>query len=179
MAGSGPDDNEALTQFTVMYNGMQPWLLGKGEIVKAWSDVDKGERVLWWIGDHVKIGTVLARKGISLKVHFDGDIRPTNIPNARSYFAAHRMGKKHESLYCVKPTMRIKGRTPKEPKKKSRPASTLDGDLIRSSEAVHTYGITGKELRRLLRNGKVLGLQEEGHWKVDATSLGRYLSNRG
>lgn len=180
MPGSAPDEDDPLAQFKVIHNGMQGWTLGKGEVVKAWSEVDKGDRVAWWIGPNFKLGTVLRKKGISLRVHFDGETRPTNIPNARTFFVSHRMGKKEQNLYCVRQSLRIKGKFPAGKKQRSngRAPDALDGDLIRSSEAVRLYGVGGKELRRLLRSNKVLGRQEDGRWMVDATSLGRYLANR-
>lgn len=183
MVGSAADENDELAEFQVSMIDPSPpgWPLGKGEVVKPWSYVAKGDRVLWWIGPNLKVGTVMVKKGISMRVLFDGDVRPTNIPNARTFWVQHRLGKKEQNLYCVRPSLRIKGKTPgalRKTKEVKLADHTFDGDLINSSEAVKLYGIGGKELRRLLRNGKVLGRQADGRWLVDATSLGRYLSNR-
>lgn len=143
------------------------------DLETPWSSIDRGVRVRWLTPRFHKVGVVVLRKDRSLRVRFDGEAQDTVIPDARWYFVARRNGDPENQLCVVKASVRAK-------RAKSRAASlgSSHDNLINASSAARDFGVAPKDLRRWLRNGKVLGIQQGSRWMVDEVSLGKYLAER-
>jgi len=143
------------------------------DLETAWSNIDQGTRIRWLTPRFHKVGTVVTRKDRALRVRFDHDTTDTVIPDARWYFTARRNGDPENQLCAVKRSVRAK---PSKTRASSLHAS--HDDLISASQAARDFGVTPKDLRRWLRNGRVFGAQQGTRWMVDEVSLGKYLAER-
>lgn len=140
------------------------------EVQMAWSDLAEGQRVRFLTPRFLKLGTVVAKgKSRSLKIQFDGEPRPTVLPDARWYWAQGKVPSAEESLVAWVGEI--------DPVPERGPDLDAD-DLMPVSQACELFGVKPKDLRRWLRSGKVAGGQRQGLWLVDAGSLGRHLSER-
>lgn len=143
----------------------------------AWSDLGRGSTVRWRTPTFLKHGTVVERKGRSLRVRFDGDHRDTVIPDARWYFAQSKTARTEAELDRMESSLVAwKGAAPKH-QVDLQPDATGD-DWLTSGEASKLHGVSPKDLRRWLRSGKVQGHQRSGAWIVSAVSLSQHLSER-
>lgn len=117
----------------------------------------------------VKYGEIVGVAKRDLKVQFDGESRPTAIPNAKWYYVQHKLGDKENGLSVWD--------GPGGHSIDLRPDT--DGEhWLPAAEAAHAFGVKVKDLRRWLRAGKVKGHQRQGLWVVDAQSLGQWMADR-
>jgi hypothetical protein len=134
-----------------------------------WHEVREGTRVRFTTPSFVKRGVVLSRERWSMVVRFDGEDRDTTLPYARRYWEDHEQGRRDWGLCAVR------GESP--PPTPPRPRT--DADWIKATEAATEYGVTAKQLRNWLRQGKIrCGHTKAGIWVVDRISLGRFLAER-
>lgn len=134
-----------------------------------WSDFEPRTKVRWMTPVFVKAGIIVAKRGRSLKVQFEGELRPTVIPNARWYHEAALRRDPENSLVVLT-------------KEASNPSAQPRGDhseVVWIEEAASLHGLPQKRLRVLLRSGKVKGDKSQGRWRVDLVSLSRWMADRG
>lgn len=136
----------------------------------AWSDYYEGCRVRFKTPNFVKIGTVLKRKGASMRIQFDGEAKDTVLPDARHYALRYKAGDRDEYLVMVKGA---------DAPTKTETLEDEGTDLVDVPHAANLFGVAQKDLRRWLRSGKVKGHQaQDGRWRIEYAALSRFLSNR-
>lgn len=124
-----------------------------------WSDLHKGTRVRFKTMNFVKRGTVISIKKRSMRVLFDAHDTPTAIPDAKWYFVQARMGNKNEHLCAIStPALgpsRLSQRHPDEQHTELR---------MTPSEAAAYLGTDPKNIRRMIRSGRLKATRDGGRW---------------
>ena len=95
--------------------------------------------------DWVKQGRVVLVKGPSMVVRWIGDDHDTVLPMAAHYLM-------NGQLQYVEPPSDIEGTTGKR------------GELLTVRQAAALLGMTPKQIRAMLRSGKLEGKQKDGRW---------------
>jgi excisionase family DNA binding protein len=108
----------------------------------------------------VKVGQVVRKEGISVLVQFQGHAEPTAIPDAYMYW--HPTPPAGASLVLTKVSA---------PKVEVSPA---DGPSVSVRQAAALLGVTSKDVRRMLRSGRLTGTRKGRSWAgVEQDSLSR------
>lgn len=118
--------------------------------------------VMWVMPDFVKVGQVKLVLGISAMIHFQGHGEITTIPDAYMYWDPHPATPVPYNTLCpaAKPERSVPTPQP--------------GQKLSVAQAAAQLGRGQKEIRRLLRAGKLEGWKEGSSWVgVDLASLHR------
>lgn len=141
------------------------------ELAKEWDAVEPGDRVRWATPRFIKIGTVITRRGRSMKVAFDGEYRDTILPDGQWYFEQwlyHHNKEEHLVVVRAPNPTRTKLKEPE-----------VGVDMMNVREAAVLFGVSAKDIRRWLRAGRVIGGRANDQtWQVDSVSLGQHLAKR-
>lgn len=143
--------------------------MGADEVIDcAWSELRVGHRVRWIMPAFVKRGTITFIQKRSMKVWFDGDDRETTIPDAKEYFVMAKQGRTDYALARLAQDRVFILKSPDTVREE------LVGQVVQKMDvaAVAAYlGTNPKEVRRKLRQGKIKGYRENGHWYVNREDL--------
>lgn len=132
----------------------------------AWSDVGKGTRVRWKTQTFVKRGTVQSRDKRSMTVLFDAHFQPTVIPDAKWYFVEGKVGNLNEHLVTISTP------SPAYPQRQQKGFPLTHKDTyISPNEAAALLGTDPKNIRRMIRNGKLLAHREGGRWVLKRSDV--------
>lgn len=130
----------------------------------AWSDLHPGLRVRWVTPAFAKRGVIQRVKGRSMVVLFDGHLKATVIPDARWYFAEAKNRNPEESLVV------LEGRGPTRVRERGEGSSE---GAMSPAEAAALLGTDPKNIRRMIRSGKLPARQEGGRWVLDRADVKR------
>lgn len=137
--------------------------LWQGPYHPTWHMLVPGTWLIWAMPDFVKIGRLDHKQGISLVIEFEGHPVPTVVPDAYQYWEP-------DPLAELAPYM-LRITTP--PKHRVAPAT---GDFLSVRQVAALLGCGPKDVRRMLRSGKLEGRQKEGSWAGVTTASVERLS---
>lgn len=156
---------------TEWYDETDPPPMGKlfhtEDVDMPWSSIRVGDRVRWVTPNFVKRGqiTVIAKRG--MKVRFDHDNRDTVIPDAKWYFVQGKLGVANEHLVVIS--------SPPPEFDKSEAVRELQSDedtvWLTPGEAANIMGTDPKNVRRMIRSGKLKASRVGGRWVIDRDSI--------
>lgn len=132
--------------------------LQEEDTCKAWSDITPGDRVRWKTQTFVKRGTVIARHKRTIEVLFDSHSRPTVVPDGKWYFVEGKSGNLNEHLITIS--------TPAPERSTAALAysSDHDDDVLSPAEVASIMGTDPKNIRRMIRAGKLPAFRQGGRW---------------
>lgn len=160
--------------FTEWFDDSEPPFSGPlhdEDLFKVWSDIQPGDRVRWKTPAFVKRGTVELVKKRSMVVLFDAHSRPTTIPDAKQYFVEGRLGNMENHLTVIS--------TPPNPNVKLNGAPRgfhtegAPDDPISPAEAAAILGTDPKNIRRMIRSGKLRAMRDGGRWVLSRSEIER------
>lgn len=128
------------------------------DLILAWSDLAPGTRIRWKTQTFVKRGTIVSIEKRSMRVLFDSHKTATNIPDAKWYFVEGKVGNQNEHMVAIS-TLR------EEPRKLRRRDGT-DYDYITPHDAANILGTDPKNIRRMIRTGRLPAHREGGRWMI-------------
>jgi excisionase family DNA binding protein len=125
-----------------------------------WSNITPGKtRVRFKTPNSMRRGTVMSVKKRSMLVQFDGMSKPTAIPDAKWYYVQGRMGNLNEHLVTIA--------TPAPKAAAKLPTGFRAGmSWITPGEAAAILGTDPKNIRRMIRSGKLEARREGGRWAL-------------
>lgn len=150
---------------TEWYDDTEPPDLGirihEEDTNKAWSDIQPGDRVRWKTQTFVKRGTVVTRGKRTISVLFDAHTKPTVVPDGKWYFVEGKVGNLNEHLVTIS--------TPAPERSlvaMAHEGSKLAGrdTYVSPNEAAAILGTDPKNIRRMIRSGKLPAHREGGRW---------------
>lgn len=130
-----------------------------------WSALHVGMRVRFKTQTFVKRGTITSVKKWSMLVRFDGHISDTAIPDAKWYYCQARMGNLNEHLVSIA-TPPVSTPTGKLPSGYKAGMSSMS-----PNEAAARLGTDPKNIRRMIRSGKLPATRQGGRWVVDRSDV--------
>ena len=128
-----------------------------------WSSLHPGLRVRWKTQTFVKRGTIVFIKKRTMVVRFDAHDRDTVIPDAKWYFVEGKVGNRNEHLVTISTP------APERPSVVER----HDEDVVSPREAAAILGTDPKNIRRMIRSGRLRALRDGGRWVIPRGSLDR------
>lgn len=166
--------------FTEWFDDGEPPLgtpLHDEDVFKVWSDVQPGDRVRWKTPTFLKRGTLVTKNKRAMVVLFDAHSRPTTIPDAKWYFCEGRLGNLQEHLCIIStppdPNVKLNGDS-RAAWYKTRQEQMGDiDDPITPAQAAAILGTDPKNIRRMIRTGKIRALRNGGRWVLSRKEIER------
>lgn len=137
--------------------------LQEEDTCKAWSDIGRGDRVRWKTQTFVKRGTVVSRNKRTMVVRFDAHDSDTVIPDCKWYFVEGKLGNLNEHLVTIS--------TPAPQRSlaavKLEAIEDEDWDShVSPTEAASIMGTDPKNVRRMIRTGRLPAKRLGGRWVI-------------
>lgn len=141
------------------------------DIGLPWSNITPGKtRVRFKTMTTMRRGTVISVKKRSMLVRFDGFDKDTAIPDAKWYWCQARMGNINEHLVAINtPPLAPHRLSRRRPDEQEYP----EGGTVTPAEAANILGTDPKNIRRMIRNGKLRALRDGGRWVIPRTELAK------
>lgn len=165
--------------------------LQEEDTCKAWSDLQPGDRVRWKTATFVKRGCIVSVSKRSMSVLFDAHSKPTVIPDGKWYFVEGKVGNINEHLVTIStpanPDVKMNG----DPRQgvEHRPAKGSSccnacgepwpcnqnppgvDDAISPAQAANILGTDAKNVRRMIRSGKLQAHRDGGRWVLSRSQV--------
>jgi excisionase family DNA binding protein len=134
------------------------------DIQVPWSKLLPGMRIRWKTQTFSKRGRIVAIAKRSLVVRFDAHAEDTVIPDAKWYAVEYCNGNLNEHLTAIS--------TP-APEQSAAVLKTGDPDeYVSPREAATILGTDPKNIRRMIRDGRLGARRVGGRWVIERGNLG-------
>lgn len=123
-----------------------------------WSSLHKGVRIRWKTQNFVKRGTIVSVQKRTMVVRFDSHDRDTVIPDAKWYFVEGKVGNLNEHLVTIS--------TPAPEQSAAVQKLGNPDEYVSPREAASIMGTDPKNIRRMIRSGRIWAIREGGRWVI-------------
>lgn len=135
--------------------------LWQGPYHPSWHELVPGDWLIWAMPDFVKVGRLDHKQGISLAIEFQGHAVPTVLPDAYQYWEPDPGAQLAPYMLRITDPPRLR-------------VDAATGETMSVRQAAALLGCGPKDVRRMLRSGKLEGEKKGGSWAaVVAGSVSR------